>query len=255
MTARQLRLLGILGLKHITDAVEQLDIALLGVRLESRDESPGHGTRGLGRDSCVGTAELNESVSLTYTKAKKGNSRSLIILATTPHNDIGGRGLGPLGILIGLIATSKHRLGDSEYAAGDTPHVTAGVRANGAEKTRAGLLGEVGLLENTFGAVDVGQVHDGARVAAIEDGRQTHSSLERLDDVVVDFVVDDVPVCLVVDWVDDFVVAIFLVAVEVFGLAAVSCLRGTGLVQVSRKDLAVDTYQSNAKIAHRWAGR
>ena len=71
VAARQLRLLGILGLKHITDAVEQLDIALLGVRLESRDESPGHGTRGLGCDSCIGTAEMNKSASRTCSQERK----------------------------------------------------------------------------------------------------------------------------------------------------------------------------------------
>lgn len=50
-------------------------------------------------------------------------------------------------------------------------------------------------------------------MARVEDGGETDTGLEGLDDVVVDFVVDDVAVGLVVEGVDDFVVAIFFVAV------------------------------------------
>lgn len=47
MTAAKLRLLRILARELVTDAVEQLHVALLRVLLEGRDESPGHGARGL----------------------------------------------------------------------------------------------------------------------------------------------------------------------------------------------------------------
>ena len=55
MTARELGLLGVLGLELVADAVEQLHVALLGPLLERRDERPRHGARGLGRDRRVGT--------------------------------------------------------------------------------------------------------------------------------------------------------------------------------------------------------
>lgn len=54
MAARELRLLRILGLEDVTDAIEQLDVALLPVLLERRDEGPRHGTRGLRCDGGVG---------------------------------------------------------------------------------------------------------------------------------------------------------------------------------------------------------
>lgn len=53
MAARQLRLLGILGLEDVADAVEELDVALLGVRLDRRDEGPRHGAGGLGVDGSI----------------------------------------------------------------------------------------------------------------------------------------------------------------------------------------------------------
>ena len=55
MTARKLRLLGILSLEHVADAVEQLDVALLGVRLNGRDEGPGHGAGRLRRNGRIGS--------------------------------------------------------------------------------------------------------------------------------------------------------------------------------------------------------
>jgi hypothetical protein len=54
MAARELRLLGVFGSKLVTDAVQQLDVALLGVLLHSGDEGPGHGTGGLCGNSCIG---------------------------------------------------------------------------------------------------------------------------------------------------------------------------------------------------------
>lgn len=59
-------------------------------------------------------------------------------------------------------------------------------------------------------------------MARVEDGGQANTGSERLDDVKVDFVVDDVSCLLEVHRVDDFVVAVFFVAVDVFGLSAVA---------------------------------
>lgn len=55
MATRELGLLGVAGLQLVADAVEQLDVALLRVLLEGRDEGPGHGAGGLRGDGCVGT--------------------------------------------------------------------------------------------------------------------------------------------------------------------------------------------------------
>ena len=54
MTARQLRLLGVLGLEDLPDAVEQLHVALLGVLLQGGDESPRHGTGSLRSNRGIG---------------------------------------------------------------------------------------------------------------------------------------------------------------------------------------------------------
>ena len=50
VAAGKLRLLRVLGGKLISNAVEQLDVALLRVLLHRGDESPGHSARGLSSD-------------------------------------------------------------------------------------------------------------------------------------------------------------------------------------------------------------
>ena len=54
MTARKLGLLSVLGLENIADAVEELHIALLRIRLNSRDKCPRHGTRCLSINRGIG---------------------------------------------------------------------------------------------------------------------------------------------------------------------------------------------------------
>ena len=54
MAAGKLRLLRVFRIKLVSDAVQQLDVALLGVLLHRCYESPGHGACGLGGDCCVG---------------------------------------------------------------------------------------------------------------------------------------------------------------------------------------------------------
>lgn len=55
VAARQLRLLRVFSGQFVSDAIEKLHVALLGVFLEGRHESPGHGSRSLGCDSGIGT--------------------------------------------------------------------------------------------------------------------------------------------------------------------------------------------------------
>lgn len=55
MAARQLWLLRVFSGQFVSDTIEKLHIALLGVFLEGRHESPRHGSRSLGCDSGVGT--------------------------------------------------------------------------------------------------------------------------------------------------------------------------------------------------------
>lgn len=62
MTAAQLRLLRILRRQLVTNAVEQLDIALLWVLLHSRYEGPRHGSCGLCGDSSVGSVRWCQHV-------------------------------------------------------------------------------------------------------------------------------------------------------------------------------------------------
>lgn len=59
-------------------------------------------------------------------------------------------------------------------------------------------------------------------MAGVEDGGETDTGREAADHDVVHFVVDNVAVCTEVDGVDDFVVAVFFVAIEIFGLTAVA---------------------------------
>jgi hypothetical protein len=56
MAAAQLRLLLVLALELFANAVEQLDVALVGVLAERCDERPGHGARSFATNRCVGSA-------------------------------------------------------------------------------------------------------------------------------------------------------------------------------------------------------
>ena len=55
MATRELRLLGVLILQDIADAVEEFHVALLGILLEGLDEGVRHGTCRLGGNGGVGT--------------------------------------------------------------------------------------------------------------------------------------------------------------------------------------------------------
>jgi hypothetical protein len=117
MTATQLRLLAILSLELITDAIQQLDVALVGILLESINKRPRHGTRGLSLDRSIGTTVHQSAVrhctdSLRYL-------RSLRILGTTPHDNICRARLGAQVLLVHRITLCnllEHTTGSRKHA-------------------------------------------------------------------------------------------------------------------------------------------
>lgn len=61
MAAAQLRLLCILALEFVADAVKQLHVALLGILLQGSDKGPGHSPSSLAGDSCVLTIKREKN--------------------------------------------------------------------------------------------------------------------------------------------------------------------------------------------------
>lgn len=94
-----------------------------------------------------------------------------------------------------------------------TTNVAPAIGGYDAEQVLASLLGEVGLLEDTLGGVNVWQVEGGARVTRIEDSRQAHAGLQRPHEDPVHLIVCYVADLTEVYGVYDLVVAIVLVAV------------------------------------------
>ena len=88
-------------------------------------------------------------------------------------------------------------------------------------------------------------------MAGVDDGGQAHARLEWADEDVVDLVVDNVAGGLVVDGDEGLVVTVVFVAVEVLGLASVSCTR---LAPVPPSPCRV-THLNNAGRASHWASR
>lgn len=201
MTTAQLRLLRILGLQLIPNTIKQLHIALLRILLHGRNERPAHRPRRLRRNRRI--------------RAR------LIILAARPHHHVRRRRLGRHGAVVRLIAR-RGLLEEAHDVAGDAAHVAARVGRDDGEQALAGFLGEVGLLEDALRGVDVGEVEGGAGVARVEDSGEADAGLEGGHHDAVHFVVDDVAHLAEVDGVDDLVVAVGLVAVQVFGLASVT---------------------------------
>lgn len=59
-------------------------------------------------------------------------------------------------------------------------------------------------------------------MAGVEDGSETDTRLERLDNHSVDVIIDNVSIRGMVDRVDDFIITVLFVAVEVLSLATVT---------------------------------
>jgi hypothetical protein len=55
VAARELRFLRVLRGQFVANAVEELDVALLGILFESSDKGPRHGTGSLRSDGSIGT--------------------------------------------------------------------------------------------------------------------------------------------------------------------------------------------------------
>lgn len=133
VTAAQLRFLRILGRQLVTNAVEQLHVALLRVLLERGDERPGHGAGGLTADGSV--------------------CASLHVLAARPHDDIRGAGTGLSSLFETLVATGS-LLEEVDGAAHHATHIAASVGRDDSQKTLTSLLGKIGFLEDTLGRID-----------------------------------------------------------------------------------------------------
>jgi hypothetical protein len=113
-----------------------------------------------------------------------------------------------------LLATGG-LLDEPEDVAGNSSEIALAVRGKDAQQALASLLGQIGLLENTLGRVNVRQVESRARVARVKDGSQPDTSLKRSDHDPVHLIVGDVTILAKVNGIDDFVEPVRLVAVEV----------------------------------------
>ena len=84
VTTAQLGFLVVLALELVADAVQQLDVALVGVLAQGGDEGPTHCARGLAADAGVGGC--------------------LLVLGAGPHDDVSGRGFGAQVLLVHVVA-------------------------------------------------------------------------------------------------------------------------------------------------------
>jgi len=83
MAARELRTLRITRGELVADAVEQLDVALLGILLEGRHKGPGHGT---GVFVSTKRATLAKTTLMQARGAKKSESTNEVWLSLLPEN-------------------------------------------------------------------------------------------------------------------------------------------------------------------------
>lgn len=120
-------------------------------------------------------------------------------------------------------------LEESDDVVGNAAEISLAVRGNDAEQALAGLLGQVGLLEDTLRRIDVWQVECCAGMTRIEDGGQPYACLQGGDHDAVHLVICDVPMLSEINWVNDFVISIRLIAVKVLCLPTVA-----GIVEEER---------------------
>lgn len=157
MAAAQLRLLRILALELVPDAVQQLHIALLWVLLQRRDKGPGHGT---------GSLTTNARI-----------LRSLGVFAPRPHDDVCGRSFGLQVALINSVACCSF-LEETHSSRRNAAHVATSVRRDNPKQSLTSFFGEVRFFEDALGGVDVGKVEGRAGVAGVEDGGQADAGLQ-----------------------------------------------------------------------------
>lgn len=147
--------------------------------------------------------------------------RGLRVLASRPHDNISRRSLGLLRLLVRII-TLDGRLCETKHSASQTSHVTTSIGSDGAQQSLTGFLRQVGFLQYTLGRVYVGKIHDSSRMARVKDGCQTHTRLQGSHTSEVNFVVNNMSSSLVIDRIDDLVVAVVFVTVQILGLTTVT---------------------------------
>lgn len=201
MTAAKLRLLRILALQHIANAIQELQIRLVGVLLDRRDEGPRHGTRSLRRNRRV--------------RAR------LVVSATTPQDHVRWARFGPLRLLVRLVAVHRDRC-ELLQRAEDAARVAPGVCHAHLEEVLACFFREIRFFERALRGVYIGQIHDRARVTAVENAGHPNTGFQRGHTDGMDLVVNNMSILNVIDRVYDFVVTVVLVAIEIFCLAAMS---------------------------------
>ena len=95
--------------------------------------------------------------------------RGLTVLGAAPHDDVRGRCLCAQVLLVNVITTDGF-LEETECASRHAANVTTCVRRYDTQKALTGFFGEIRLLEETLGRVNVWQIERGAGVAGVEDG-------------------------------------------------------------------------------------
>jgi len=141
---------------------------------------------------------------------------------------------------------------EAHEVGGNAIEISVAVGRYDAKQALAGFLGEVGLLEDALGRVNVGEVEGGSRVAGIENGRQTHSALERPNHDSVHLVVGDVADLSEIYRIYDLVVAVILVSVEIFRLSTVTWANLVRTCNIAKGEGAACRVQ---RCAYRSSGR
>ncbi len=80
VTAAQLRLLGVLGGKLVTNTVQKLNVALLRILLHGSDESPRHSTSSLSGDCSIGPVRI-------VSKIGSGESKLINVVVQETQRD------------------------------------------------------------------------------------------------------------------------------------------------------------------------
>lgn len=111
------------------------------------------------------------------------------------------------------IFTTSSFLEEAHEVIGNAAEIAPLVGRDNTKQTLAGFLGQVGLLENALGRVDVRKVEGSSRMARVEDGRQPDPRLERLHHDPVHLIVRYVADLPEIDGINNLVVAIGLIAV------------------------------------------
>lgn len=153
---------------------------------------------------------------------KRGDPRGLIVLAARPHDDIGRRRLGGNSTVVSFLAVGG-LLEEADDVVGDTTQIALTVGGNDTKQTLSSFLGQVRLLENTLGRVNVRQIEGGTRMARVKDGCQTHTGLQRSNHDTMHLIISDVACLPEVDGIDNLVIAIVLIAIKILGLSTMAC--------------------------------